>query len=126
VFNRRAALDALGQRLLDANRTVGQPNKITTIFGRKVTKHYRGELKTAIEDIDRPNPVIRIHYGWVYEAVRARPSESAHRTGHYNDVAHYGVQKAVENLPRLRQKMAAITDCYLDIQQDILETFLDR
>jgi hypothetical protein len=25
---------ANGQRLLDANRTIGQPNKITTIFGR--------------------------------------------------------------------------------------------
>jgi hypothetical protein len=39
IFSRRAALDQLGQRLLDANRTIGQPNKITTIFGRKITKH---------------------------------------------------------------------------------------
>jgi len=38
IFHRRAALDQLGQRLLDANRTIGQPNKITMIFGRKVTK----------------------------------------------------------------------------------------
>jgi hypothetical protein len=28
IFRRRAALDNLGQRLLDANRTIGQPNKI--------------------------------------------------------------------------------------------------
>ena len=38
IFHRRAALDQLGERLLDANRTIGQPNKITTIFGRKVTR----------------------------------------------------------------------------------------
>jgi hypothetical protein len=38
IFHRRAALDQLGHRLLDANRTIGQPNKITMIFGRKVTK----------------------------------------------------------------------------------------
>ena len=38
IFRRRAALDKLGERLLDANRTIGQPNKITVIFGRKVTK----------------------------------------------------------------------------------------
>src|SRR5271157_2386947 len=56
VFHKRAALDALGERLLDANRTIGQPNKISTIFGRKVTKNYRGELKTVIEDLDLPNP----------------------------------------------------------------------
>jgi hypothetical protein len=41
-------------------------------------------------------------------------------------VADYGVKKAVENLPRLRQAMGAVIDNYLDVQQDILETFVDR
>ena len=52
VFRRRAALDQLDQRLLDANRSLGQPNKITSIFGRKVTKRYGGKLQTVIEDLD--------------------------------------------------------------------------
>ena len=56
-------LDNLGERLLDANRTIGQPNKITVIFGRRISKHYRGKLQTEIEDMDLPNPVIRSHYG---------------------------------------------------------------
>src|SRR6266496_6308167 len=43
IFHRRAALDKLGERLLDANRTIGQPNKITVIFGRKISQHYRGK-----------------------------------------------------------------------------------
>ena len=33
-----------------------QPNKITVIFGRKVTKHYKGKLQTVIEDLELPNP----------------------------------------------------------------------
>lgn len=33
------------------------------IFGRKITKHYRGKLQTEIEDMNLPNPVIRSHYG---------------------------------------------------------------
>ena len=41
----------------------GQPNKITVIFGRKVTRQYRGKLQSVIEDIHLPNPVIRSHYG---------------------------------------------------------------
>ena len=43
-----------------------------------------------------------------------------------NDVTDYGVRKAVENLPQLREKMACIIDRYHDVQQDILETFVDR
>jgi hypothetical protein len=31
IFYRRAALDKLGERLLDADRTIGQPNKISVI-----------------------------------------------------------------------------------------------
>jgi hypothetical protein len=45
IFFRRAALDAFAERLLDMNRTIGQPKKITMIFGRKVTKQYQGKLQ---------------------------------------------------------------------------------
>jgi hypothetical protein len=49
IFHRRAALDALGERLFDANRTIGQPKKLAMIYGRRVTKRYRGKLETFIE-----------------------------------------------------------------------------
>jgi hypothetical protein len=41
-------------------------------------------------------------------------------------ITDYGVKKAVENLPQLREKMASIVDRYHHVQQDILETFVDR
>ena len=43
-----------------------------------------------------------------------------------NDVTDYGIRKAVENLLPLRDKLATICDNYLTVQQDILETFVDR
>jgi len=125
IFYRRAALDKLGERLLDANRTIGQPNKITVIFGRKIRNQHRGKLQTEIEDMHLPNPVIRSHYrnGFIKQYVRYHlilRTEAA-----TNNVTDYGVNKAVENLPALREKLAAINDNYLDTQQDILET-IDR
>ena len=103
IFRRRSALDNLGQRLLDANRTIGQPKKITVIFGRKVSKQYRGKLQTEIEDMDLPNPVIRSHYrnGFIKQYVRDHlilRTEAAS-----NNVNDYGVKKAVENLPALQE-----------------------
>jgi hypothetical protein len=126
LFFRRAALDQMGERLLDANRTIGQPNKITTIFGRKVTRQYRGKLQTVIEDIHFPNPVIRSHYGNGFIKQYVRDHLMLRTEAATNNVNDYGIKKAVENLPKLRQRLASINDNYLNIQQDILETFVDR
>jgi len=126
IFRGRAALDQMGERLLDANRTIGQPNKITVIFGRKITKQYRGKLQTVIEDLNLPNPVIRSHYGngflkqYVRDHVLLRTEPAS------NNVNDYGVKKAVENLPQLRKRISAVIDNYHNVQQDILETFVDR
>jgi hypothetical protein len=123
IFHRRAALDRLGDRLLDANRTIGQPNKITMIFGRKVTKYHRGKLQTEIEDMNLPNTVIRSHYrnGFIKQYVRDHLMLRTEAAS--NNVNDYGVKKAVDNL---RSTLSAINDNYLNVQQDILETFVDR
>jgi len=126
IFRRRAALDMLGERLLDANRTIGRPDKITVIFGRKITKHYRGKLQTEIEDMNLPNPVIRSHYGNGFIKQYVRDHLILRTEPASNNVNDYGVNKAVENLPALRKAMSAINDNYLNVQQDILETFVDR
>ena len=43
-----------------------------------------------------------------------------------NNVNDYNVGKAMENLPQLRQTLQNFTHRYLDVQQDILESFVDR
>src|SRR5271157_523161 len=126
IFHRRAAVDELEQRLLDMNRTIGQPKKITTIFGRKVTKEYKGKLQTVIEDLDLPNPVIRSHYGHGFLKQYVRDDRLLRTEPATNSVYDYNVNKDIEHLPALRQKMSGIVDNNLDVQQDILETFLDR
>jgi DNA-binding transcriptional ArsR family regulator len=116
----------MGERLLDANRTIGQPNKITVIFGRRITKQYRGKLQTVIEDMDLPNPVIRSHYGNGFVKQYVRDHLLLRTEPASNNVNDYGCKKAVENLPQVRKSMSAVIDNYHNVQQDILETFVDR
>ncbi|MGH9671378.1 MAG: hypothetical protein ACRD3A_14845 [Terriglobales bacterium] len=126
IFHRRAGLDKLGERLLDANRTIGQPTKLTVIFGRRITRRYHGQLQTVIEDLHLPNPVIRSHYGHGFIKQYVRDHLLLRTEAATNDVRDYAVPKAIDHLPQLRQKQTAILDTYLDVQQDILETFVDR
>jgi hypothetical protein len=126
IFPRRAAVEEITQRLLDLNRNIGQPHKITTIFGRKVTKEYKGKWQTVIEDLDLPNPVIRSHYGHGMAKQYVRDDRLLRTEPATNNVYDYGVRKNVENLPQLRERMSQIIDQYHNVQQDVLETFIDR
>jgi len=126
IFHRRAAVEELTQRLLDLNRNIGQPNKITTIFGRKVTKEYKGKLQSVIEDLNLPNPVIRSHYGHGFAKQYVRDDRLLRTEPATNNVYDYGVHKDVENLPQLRGRMSEIIDNYHNVQQDVMETFIDR
>jgi hypothetical protein len=126
IFYRRAAVDELTQRLLDLNRNIGQPKKITTIFGRKVTQQYKGKLQSVIEDLDLPNPVIRSHYGHGFAKQYVRDDRLLRTEPATNNVYDYGINKDVENLPHLRERMSAIIDNYHNVQQDVMETFIDR
>ena len=96
------------------------------IFGRKGTTRHRGKLETVIADLDLPNPVIRSYYrdSSIKQYVRDHRLLRTEATS--NNVADVGVVKAIETLPQLRAAMAAVTDRYLTVQQDILETFVDR
>ena len=126
IFRRRAALDALSERLLDANRSIGRPDKVSVIFGRRVTKRFGDTLQTTIQDLHLGNPVIRTDYkkDSVKQYVRDRLLLRTEATS-YN-LWDFGVGKSVENLPKARKTLRQITETYLDVQQDILETFVDR
>ena len=126
IFQRRAALDRLGERLLDAHRSIGHPDSLSLIFGRRITKHHRGKLQTVIEDMHLGNPVLRAHYGNGFAKQYVRDDRLLRTELATHNVLDYGVHKAVENLPQLRERAGTILDRYLDAQQDILETFVDR
>ena len=127
IFRKRAALDELGERLLDANRNIGRPDKLTVIFGRRVNKLYQGKLQTEIEDMHLGNPVMRSYYKNGFAKHYVRDHDVLRFEAATNNVKKdYGINKGVENLVPLREKLQGITTRYQEVQQDILETFLDR
>jgi len=66
--------------------------------------------------------VVRSHYGNGFAKQYVRDDRLLRTEPATNNVRNYGVNRDVENLPRLRDKMSAIIDNYHNVQQDILET----
>jgi hypothetical protein len=76
--------------------------------------------------MDLPNPVIRSHYGNGFVKQYVRDHLLLRTEPASNNVNDYSYKKAIENLPRLRENMSTVIDNYHNVQQDILETFLNR
>ena len=126
VFDNRAALDRLRDRLLDLNRSLGHPDKIAPIFGRRITRRADAGLKTRILDHNLGRPVIRSEYqsSSIKQYVRDHLIPRAETTSHHTP--DLGVNQSVEHLPELRETMATANDRYLEARQDVRETFVNR
>jgi hypothetical protein len=75
---------------------------------------------------DLPSPVIRSHCGNGFAKHYVRDRANLRTQPATNNVYDYRVLKGIENLAKLRQKQSPIIDRYLDVQQDILVSFIDR
>jgi len=132
IFRERAVLDALHDRLLDANRKLGSPDQVSVIFGQRVTRQHNGRLQTTLDDLHLGQPILRAFYkhSILKNYVRGGNTEfggfDRAEVGS-NDVTDFrGIKKGIENLPALRERWRETTNRFRDAQQDILETFLDR
>jgi hypothetical protein len=125
IFDERVALDRMTERLLDFNRSIGRPDKLSTIFRYRITKAYTGGLKTQIADHHLGNPVIRSEYkqGSIKQYVRDDRLLRTEATS--NKTPDLGVPKSIQHVPHLRRVLRGINDRYLAIQQDVLETYVD-
>jgi hypothetical protein len=64
------------------------------IFGRRISKQYRGKLQTEIEDMNLPNPVIHSHYGNGFIKQYVRDHLILRTEAASNNVNDYGVKKS--------------------------------
>jgi hypothetical protein len=126
VFDDRAALDRRHERRLDLNRSLGHPDQIALIVGRRITQRTDAGLKTQVRDHDLGQPVIRSEYqsSSIQQYVRDHLVLRTETTRYHPP--DLGVNQGIDHRPELRQTMAASHDRSLEVPQDVLETVVDR
>jgi len=129
VFKRSAPLAALFQRACELGVLVGGAERTTQLFGRRIDRRYQGKLQTVLDQRDIGHPVLR----WYYATSFAKNYTRGDRRGDCilraetcsNDSRHFGVGRRVENLPMLREKLAATNERTLALQAELLASPID-
>jgi len=129
VFKRSAPLRALFQRACELGVLVGGANRTTHLFGRRINRHYRGKLQTVLDQRDAGHPVLRWYYQTSFAKQYVRGDQHSDRILRNetcsNDTRHFGVGRRLENLPLLRDKLAATNERCLAQQAELLASAVD-
>jgi hypothetical protein len=126
VFHRAAALDRLFSRLLDANRAIGQPDRLAAIFGSASWRPQLGATWTEVKAHPGKLTVIKTGFAatsvkqYVKDATVLRTETTCQRL---KDLA---LPKDLQKLPRVRQVLRASNERYQEAQQDVLISSVDR
>jgi hypothetical protein len=126
IFHKRAAADRLFERLMDANRALGHPDKLAIVFRRRRYQPVTVDRQTVLKMTPLRTPVLSSRYKstlikqYVSNGVGLRTESSSHQL---KDLA---LPKNIKNLPRLRQVLSTANDRYLQVQQDVLASYVDR
>jgi DNA-binding transcriptional ArsR family regulator len=130
VFKRAAPLKALFQRACELGVLVGGAERTTQLFGRRIDRRYQGKLQTVLDRRDAGHPVLRWYYATSFAKNYVRgddhhPDRILRAETCSNDTRHFGVGRRLDNLPLLRDKLAATNDRTLALQADLLASPVD-
>ncbi|TMF03506.1 MAG: hypothetical protein E6I52_07135 [Chloroflexi bacterium] len=129
VFKRSAPLKAMFQRACELGVLVGGAERTTHLFGRHITRRYQGKLQTVLDQREAGHPVLRWYYETSFAKQYTRGDQHSDRILRNetcsNDTRHFGVGRRLDNLPLLRDKLAATNDRCLALQADLLASTVD-
>ncbi len=129
VFKRSAPLKALFQRACELGVLVGGAERTTQLFGRRIDRRYQGKLQTVLDQREAGHPVLRWYYQTSFAKNYTRGDQHGDRILRAetcsNDTRHFGVGRRLDNLPLLRDKLAATNERTLALQAELLASTVD-
>jgi hypothetical protein len=126
VFHQRAAVDRLFDRLLDLNRSFGRPEKLAVIFGRPRLQHNPGTGETVVKVTRLRTPVISSGFHKTFLKQYVREGALLRTESTCYQLKDLSLPKDVHNLAKVRATLGASNERYLQVQQDVLESYVDR
>lgn len=126
IFHKQAAVDRLFDRLMDANRSMGHPRKLAVVFGRPCFCPDTRTGQTVLKITSLRTPVLSSSYKttsikqYVSNGLGLRTESASYQ------LKDLSIPKNINHLTRTRQVLARANQRYLQVQQDILASYIDR
>jgi len=125
IFKRHFPIHKIFERSCEIGLWRMTANRVSEIFGLRLTKKLRGKLATVIEQIDHGHHVFRVNFKNALLRQYEKFSRFLRNELLSNNLTDFGLRKGLDHLDAVRQKFRAITDRFAEFQAQSLNVHVD-
>ena len=125
IFRRHLPIHKLFERSCDIGLLRLTPDKITQIFGFRLTKRLRGKLQTLLEHVEHGHHVFRACAKSAVLRMYEKGSTFLRLEVLSNRLNDFGLGKSLDNLDAVRQTLTAVTDRFAAFEASALNVHID-
>jgi hypothetical protein len=125
IFRRNFPIHKLFQRSAELGVFCLTADKIAQIFGVRKHKRLRGKLHSMLEKLDHGHHVLRLYCKSLVARLYEKFSTFLRLEICVNRLRDLGLNKGLENLDALREKLVVITDRLAGFQAELLNVHVD-
>jgi hypothetical protein len=125
VFRRHFPIHKIFERSCELGVFRLTADVVTQIFGVRKHKRLRGKLHTMLEKVDHGHHVLRIYCKSLVARMYEKFGTFLRVEVCVNRLKDLGLNKGLEQLPALREKLIAVTDRLAGVEADLLNVHVD-
>lgn len=125
IFKRHFPIHKIFERSCEMGLFRLAADKVALIFGVRVSKRLRGKLHSVLEKLDHGHHVMRIYCKNLVGRMYEKFSTFLRVEVCVNRMKDLGLNKGLQNLEKLRQKLIGITDRFAGFEGQSLNVHVD-
>jgi hypothetical protein len=125
IFKRHFPIHKIFERSCELGLWRLSADKISEIFGTRITKRMHGKLQTTLEKIEHGHHIFRAY--WKNALIKQYEKFTTYLRNEIcsNNLRDFGLKKGLEHLGAVREKFLAITDRFAAFQTHCLNAHVD-
>lgn len=125
IFRRSFPIHKIFERSCEMGLWRMTANKISEIFGSRITKKLKGKLNTTLEQMEHGHHIFRAYWKNAFIKQYEKFSTFLRNEVCSNNLADFGLKKSLSHLEAVRQKFLEVTGRFAGFQAQCLNVHVD-
>jgi hypothetical protein len=125
IFKRHFPIHRIFERSCEISLWRLTANKISEIFGHRITTKLKGKLNTTLEQIEHGHHIFRAYFKHAFLKQYEKFSTFLRNEICSNNLADFRLKKGLEHMAAVREKFLAITDRFATFQAQCLNVHVE-